>query len=51
MTARGRGTPFRRRSLGAPVRHLALDPTRGTVWLAYGASPGIAARVASVRMP
>jgi streptogramin lyase len=37
-------------SRGAMVRHLAVDPVRGTVWLAYGASPGIPARVASVRV-
>jgi streptogramin lyase len=33
---------------GALVRHLAVDPERGAVWLAYGASPGIPARVARV---
>ena len=33
---------------GALVRHLAVDPRAGAVWLAYGASPGIAARVARV---
>ena len=33
---------------GALVRHLAIDPERGAVWLAYGASPGIPARVARV---
>jgi hypothetical protein len=31
------------------VRHLAFDARNGDVWLAYGASPGIAARVARVR--
>jgi hypothetical protein len=30
------------------VRHLAVDPKGGAVWLAYGASPGIPARVARV---
>jgi streptogramin lyase len=33
---------------GALVRHLAIDPKAGAVWLAYGASPGIPARVARV---
>jgi streptogramin lyase len=33
-------------SRGALVRHLAVDPRSGDVWLAYGASPGIPARVA-----
>jgi virginiamycin B lyase len=34
-------------SRGALVRHLALDPRSGDVWLAYGASPGtLSARVA-----
>ena len=35
-------------SRGALVRHLAIDPKTGAVWLAYGASPGIAARIARV---
>lgn len=35
-------------SRGALVRHLAIDPQRNAIWLAYGASPGIAARVARV---
>ncbi len=35
-------------SRGALVRHLAVDPRDGAVWLAYGASPGIPARVARV---
>lgn len=33
---------------GALVRHLAIDPKNGAVWLAYGASPGIPARIAQV---
>jgi virginiamycin B lyase len=33
---------------GALVRHLAVDPRNGAVWLAYGASPGIPARIARV---
>lgn len=35
-------------SRGALVRHIALDAKSGAVWLAYGASPGIEARVARV---
>ena len=35
-------------SKGALVRHLAVDPRNGAVWLAYGASPGISARIARV---
>ena len=38
-------------SRGALVRHLAVDPKSGAVWLAYGASPGIPARVARVIIP
>jgi virginiamycin B lyase len=38
-------------SRGALVRHLAVDPNSGAVWLAYGASPGIPARVAKVMVP
>jgi len=26
---------------GATMRHLAIDPGRGDVWIAYGASPAI----------
>ncbi|MES2522600.1 MAG: nuclear transport factor 2 family protein [Gemmatimonadota bacterium] len=37
-------------SRGAMVRHMAVDVTRGEVWLAYGASPGIPARVARVQV-
>ena len=33
---------------GALVRHLAIDAKSGAVWLAYGASPGIPARIARV---
>ena len=35
-------------SKGALVRHLAIDPRTHDVWIAYGASPGIAARVARI---
>lgn len=34
---------------GALIRHLTIAPGSGDVWLAYGASPGIAARVARLR--
>lgn len=37
-------------SRGAMVRHMAIDPKTRDVWLAYGASPGIPARVARVRL-
>jgi streptogramin lyase len=37
-------------SRGAMVRHLAFDRRNGDVWAAYGASPGIAARVARIRV-
>jgi streptogramin lyase len=37
-------------SSGALVRHLAIDPRTHDVWIAYGASPGIAARVARLRV-
>lgn len=35
-------------SRGALVRHLAIDPRTNDVWVAYGASPGIAARIARI---
>lgn len=35
-------------SRGALIRHLAIDPRSNAVWVAYGASPGIPARVARV---
>jgi streptogramin lyase len=35
---------------GALVRHIAIDPRTRDVWLAYGASPGIPARVARLRV-
>lgn len=31
------------------VRHLAVDPRNGDLWIAYGASPGPAAKVARLR--
>jgi virginiamycin B lyase len=37
-------------SVGALVRHMAIDPSNGDVWLAYGASPGtMPARIARLR--
>lgn len=36
-------------SRGAVIRHLVVDPRNGDVWLAYGASPGIPARIARLR--
>jgi streptogramin lyase len=33
---------------GAVIRHMVVDP-RGDLWLAYGASPGIPARIARLR--
>ena len=44
----GRFETFPLPSKGALVRHMAVDPRTGAVWLAYGASPGIPARVARV---
>jgi virginiamycin B lyase len=35
-------------SRGAMVRHLAIDPRTRDVWVAYGASPGIPARIARI---
>lgn len=35
---------------GALVRHLAIDPRTHDVWAAYGASPGIPARIARLRI-
>jgi streptogramin lyase len=46
--AAGRFDVYALPSRGALVRHLALDPKSGAVWLAYGASPGIPARIARV---
>jgi len=46
--ASGRFDVYPLPSRGALVRHLAIDTERNAVWLAYGASPGIPARVARV---
>ena len=35
---------------GAVIRHLVIDPRNGDVWLAYGGSPGIPARIARLRL-
>ena len=42
-------TKFTLPDTGAIIRHLTIAPGAGDVWLAYGASPGIAARVARLR--
>jgi virginiamycin B lyase len=44
--AAARFTTYPLPSRGALVRHLAIDPRTRDVWLAYGASPGIPARIA-----
>ena len=35
---------------GAMVRHLAIDAHTGDLWIAYGASPGIPARIARLKI-
>jgi virginiamycin B lyase len=47
---RQRFTVYDLPSKGALVRHLAIDPRTHDVWMAYGASPGIPARVARLRV-
>ena len=37
-------------SRGAMIRHMAIDPRNRDLWVAYGASPGIPARLARVRL-
>jgi virginiamycin B lyase len=37
-------------SAGALIRHLAIDPRSHDVWAGYGASPGIPARIARLRL-
>jgi streptogramin lyase len=49
-TRRQRFTVYDLPSKGALVRHLAIDARTNDVWLAYGASPGIPARVARLRV-
>jgi streptogramin lyase len=44
-----RFTVYELPSRGALVRHLAIDPRTRAVWAAYGASPGIPAKVARIR--
>jgi streptogramin lyase len=46
--ATGRFDVYQLPTRGALVRHLDIDPASGAVWLAYGASPGIPARIARV---
>lgn len=45
-----RFTVFPLPRVGALVRHLAIDPRTHDVWVAYGASPGIPARIARLRV-
>jgi streptogramin lyase len=47
--AAGRFEVYHLPSRGALIRHLAMDPRSGAVWAAYGAVPGIPARIARVR--
>jgi streptogramin lyase len=47
--ARGRFETYSLPSRGALIRHLAIDSRTGAVWAAYGAVPGIAARIARVQ--
>jgi len=47
--ANGRFEAYPLPSRGALIRHLAVDPGSDAVWVAYGASPGIPARVARVQ--
>jgi streptogramin lyase len=47
--ASGRWTTYALPTRGAVIRHLVINPRNGDVWLAYGASPGIAARIARLR--
>jgi streptogramin lyase len=47
--ARGQFETYPLPSRGALIRHLAVDPRSDAVWVAYGASPGIPARVARVQ--
>ena len=46
--ANGRFTVYHLPSRGALIRHLSIDPRSGAVWAAYGAVPGIPARIARV---
>ena len=46
--ASGRFDVYELPTRGALVRHIAIDQASGAVWLAYGASPGIPARIARV---
>lgn len=47
--ATGEFTTYPLPSRGALVRHMDIDEATGEVWLAYGASPGSAARIARIR--
>jgi virginiamycin B lyase len=48
-TRNQRFTTYHLPSAGALVRHMDIDEKSGVVWLAYGASPGIPARIARIR--
>jgi streptogramin lyase len=45
----GRWTAYPLPTRGAVIRHMVIDPRNGDVWLAYGGSPGIPARIARLR--
>jgi virginiamycin B lyase len=47
--ADGRFETFPLPTRGAMIRHLAIDSRSGAVWAAYGASPGIPARIARLQ--
>ena len=47
-TASGQFAVYHLPSRGALIRHLAIDTKSGAIWIAYGAVPGIPARIARV---
>ena len=47
--ATGRFEVYPLPSRGAVIRHMVPDPRNADLWLAYGASPGIPARIARLR--
>ena len=50
-TRNQRFTSYHLPAVGALVRHMDIDERNGDVWIAYGASPGIPARIARIRVP
>lgn len=46
-----RFTTYTLPTTGALVRHIDIDEETGEVWAAYGASPGIQAKIARIRPP